>query len=188
MWVGLAGTAGWVVCFVATIVAGLSGMMEVEQVALTPDTPAAVVDAIDTTGADAETVTVQDAIAGEDWEQVRQQIVADIEHEAAAVAEMPADPQDAQDEATDGDAGVGSLLAEVGLRSADGYLTVSLAEADRHLGGMAKLVQRDGREYYGLLVAANDARVLMEKPLGGGTFTAEFRADEIRSLSVIPAH
>jgi hypothetical protein len=191
--VWLTGVTGWVTCFILTIVAGIaSSVGETEVVAVGVDQPGAVV-VVETDQAEAvhpdadrrqEAGSVQDAIASENWEETREQIVAEIANGDTAGDPTAADEVAEDAEEVDGE--LGALLAEVGRRTADGYLTVSLTEAERYLGDLAKLVQSDGTEYHGLLVAVNPTRVLMERPLGGGTFTVEFETREIASLAVLP--
>jgi hypothetical protein len=124
-------------------------------------------------------------VPDKDWEQVRQQIVAD-----AGIEEIPAnaigDETDGGEVEEEASAEIDALLSEVGRRSADGYLTVSFGEANRYVGGLARIVQTDGREYHGMLVSADGSRLWMERPLAGGTFTVEFQAREISTLAVLP--
>jgi len=189
-WVGLTGMVGWVACFVFMILIDVSSATEFAV--HMEDRPAFAAD--DFRQIDAATADEMDAVGQPteaDWEGLRQQIVAEIATDDDAALELrEADdlPADALPSAADAEAHVdlGAFLPTVGRRSADGYLTVSLGEADRYVGDVAKLVQTNGREYRGLLAAANKSRVLMEKPMGGGTFIVEFAAREIESLSVLP--
>jgi hypothetical protein len=90
-------------------------------------------------------------------------------------------PQDAR---TDGERVLGVFRYDAADITREGYVPVSLGEADRAVGRFAKVLESDGQAHRGELVRADAQGVELQRFVGGGTVVYRVPASRIDSILI----